>query len=214
MHGQSGATREMPAEWEDERVTSISHRDSSEDEPFDDEVVAAMKDFATNVAALRSADAELRATLAAVEADGEQTRQLLASTRADLQRAERALADSRRDLASSRQEISNFEAREKSLIEELSAAITSLQQLRDQLDERDESLAQTQEELASIQEELEHRKANENRKLAAEAATRQKLEVKLRKRSEELTAFRQRRLVRVALKIGNWLHRRPVSPTP
>jgi FkbM family methyltransferase len=213
MRGESGATGEMPAEREDDRVTSISHHDSLEEEPFADEVVAAMKDFATNVAALRSADAELRATLAAVQADGEQTRQLLASTRADLQRAERALADSRRDLASSRQELSDYEAREKALIGELSAAITSLQQLRDQLDERDGSLAQTQEELANIQEELERRKASDNRKLAAEAASRQKLELKLRKRSEELTAFRQRRLVRVALKIGNWLHRRPMSPT-
>jgi FkbM family methyltransferase len=193
---------------EDQSVSRIG----SVEEPLDDDLVNAMKDFQNHVITLRSSDAELRAALSAAQAEREQTRQLLASARADLQRAERELADNQRQLANATQDVSDLQAREKALVEELSSAIASLQQLRDQLDERNAMLAETQNELAGLEEQLERRNGDEKRKLAAEAATRQKLEVKLRKRSDELTAFRQRKLVRVAIKIGNWLHRRPVQP--
>ena len=184
------------------------------DKPLHDAVIATMNDFQTNIAAIRNSDTELRAALDAVQAQNEESQHVLATTRAALETVEQELVTSRQELASTQQKLVDLQVHEKALVNELSLAINALQQLRDELDQRNTMLTETRNRLTSVEEELERREAKQEKKRASEAAARQKLEAKLRKRSDELMAFRQRKLVRVAIKIGNWLHRRAVHSAP
>jgi FkbM family methyltransferase len=179
------------------------------EEPLDEEVASAMKDFQANVATLRDSEAELRASLDAIQAEKQQHEQALTAEREALQQAERALAGSREELARLQQAVTrlqereeiltgqleaattNLETRGHAIASELSLAIASLQQLRDQLDERNTTLTAMTSELSKA------------------VAARQKLESRLQKRDQQLTGLRERPLVRVAVKVGNWLNRLP-----
>jgi septation ring formation regulator EzrA len=115
-------------------------------------------------------------------------------------------------LAATQQELTSLRAREKSLVSELALAINGLQQLRDQVQERDQSLLVVQQTSDSLEKKLKASRKQES--VAVDAA--QRLKAKLRTRSEELVSLREQRLVRIAVKIGHWINRlangRRVSP--
>jgi FkbM family methyltransferase len=219
--GGTGARTNDAAEASRRVTTEENHQVSAPsaigglEEPLDEEVASAMKDFQANVATLRDSEVELRAALGVLQAENDQHQRALTSSREEvatlqqalvrlqkqeeiltgqLEAATKAHADGRQELAAAREECSrlqNLETREHAIASELSLAIASLQQLREQLDERNTTLTTMTSELSKA------------------VAARQKLESRLHKRDQQLTGLRERPLVRVAVKVGNWLNRLP-----
>jgi FkbM family methyltransferase len=119
--------------------------------------------------------------------------------RGNLARARQELSSAQGKLTVVQQEMTNLQTREKSLVSELSLAISSLQDLRDQLRERDRTLAAMKRRTDSVQTRLTTEKSNS---LAKETRLREKLET----RNHELARLRSQRLVRIAIKVGSRLN--------
>jgi len=94
-------------------------------------------------------------------------------------------------------------SRQKSLVSELSLAISSLQQLRDQLLERERSLTAMKQKLDRTKKKLESLRQGES------VATDRLRHVKerLSTRDQELADLRERKLVQIAVRVGNLIHR-------
>jgi chromosome segregation ATPase len=130
----------------------------------------------------------------------------------DSQSAERELASIQRQLshtqeklADARQELIGVRSRQKSLVSELSLAISSLQQLRDQLGERDRSLTAMSQKLDRTKRKLKSFREGEG---VARDGLRH-LKERLSARDRELADLRERKLVRIAMRVGNLIHRWP-----
>jgi chromosome segregation ATPase len=111
-------------------------------------------------------------------------------------------------LADARQELTGLRSRQKSLVSELSLTISSLQQLRDQLDERDRSLTAMKQKSRSAEKELKNLRKGE---YTARDRLRHAKE-KLGARDQELADLRARKLVRIAIKIGDLIRRGTRAP--
>jgi septation ring formation regulator EzrA len=84
-------------------------------------------------------------------------------------------------------------------VSELSLAISSLQQLRDQLHERDRSLTAINQKSDSTEKELKRFRKGEN-----EARDRlRQVKERLNARDQELADLQDRTLVRIAITVGN-----------
>lgn len=116
---------------------------------------------------------------------------------------QRLLSHTQEKLADARQELKSVRSRQKSLVSELSSAISSLQQLRDQLQERERSLTAMIHKIAIADKELKRLRQGEG--LARDRLRHAK--ERLRSRDHELADLRQRKLVRMAIKAGNLIHR-------
>ena len=114
----------------------------------------------------------------------------------DLGSAQQVLSHTLDDLAGAHQELQGLQAREKSLVNDCSLAIDSLQHLRNQLHKRDRSLAAMQRRSDSMAMTL----ATQRRAFATKAA---RLNERLHHRNRELAAIREQRLVRLAMTVGN-----------
>jgi FkbM family methyltransferase len=212
------------------------------EEPLEEELASAMRDFQSEIRVVRHTDDELRVALNALNAQKAQLEKALATERATCAEAQQALAstkaewaraqqeardrvqelestqqelsgrliaaqqdlsDTQEGLAATQQELTNLRAREKSLVSELALAINGLQQLRDQVQERDQSLSVMQQTSGSMEKKLTTLRKQES--AAVDAA--QRLKAKLRARSEELVTLREQRLVRMAVKVGHWINK-------
>jgi FkbM family methyltransferase len=165
------------------------------------------------LASTRQELASTRQELASAQQELASAQQELASTQLALASTQQELEITRHDLMSTRQELSgtyekstglekeltSLRAREKSLVSESTLAISSLQQLRDQLRERDRSLTEMQHKSDRITKKLTDLQERES----TAKETCQRLKVKLDARNQELAAMRERKLVRIAIKVGN-----------
>ena len=142
----------------------------------------------------RSALQELAETIPVQ--DSQRVQREVASIQQQLAHTQEQLADARLDLTSAR-------SRQKSLVSELFLAISSLQQLRDQLHERDRSLTAMNQKSAIADKELKRLRRGEG---VARDRLRHVKE-RLRSRDQELADLRELKLVRIAIKIGNLIHR-------
>src|SRR5262245_16326873 len=125
------------------------------------------------------------------------------SVERELASIQQQLSHTQEKLADARQELTSARSRQKSLVSELSSAISSLQQLRDQLQERERSLTAMNQKSAIADKELKRLRQGEG---VARDRLRHAKE-RLRSRDQELADLRQRKLVRLAIKAGNLIHR-------
>jgi chromosome segregation ATPase len=125
------------------------------------------------------------------------------SARRELASIQQQLSHTQEKLADARQELIGVRSRQNSLVSELSLAISSLQQLSDQLHERDRSLTAMNQKLDSNKKELKSLRKGEG-------VARDKLrhvKERLSARDQELADLRERKLVRIAIRVGNLIHR-------
>jgi chromosome segregation ATPase len=174
---------------------------------------------------------QMRAETEAQSKQIDQLQQALAHTRQDLQLtkqevtqsiersellsrqlrdSEQCLSDAQQELRRAPQEVPEAEVRrmrEAAFQSELAHAIESLQQMREELDQRDAAFAAARQRYVA-----DH--AKERAARAKVVARLEKVARKLRKRTKQLERLQARRLVRVAVKLGKWL-KRPglVEPT-
>jgi chromosome segregation ATPase len=125
------------------------------------------------------------------------------SPQRELASIQQQLSHTQEKLADARQELIGVRSRQKSLVSELSLAISSLQQLRDQLHERDRSLTAINQKLDSTQKKLKSLRQGES---VARDRLRYVKE-RLSARDQELADLRKRKLVRIAIRAGNLIHR-------
>ena len=125
------------------------------------------------------------------------------SAQRELASIQQQLSHTQEKLADARQELIGVRSRQKSLVSELSLAISSLQQLRDQLLERDRSLTAMNQKLDRTKKKLESLRKDEG--VATDRLRHAK--ERLSARDQELADLRERKLVRIAIRVGNLIHR-------
>jgi chromosome segregation ATPase len=124
------------------------------------------------------------------------------SAQRELASIQQQLSHTHERLAGAQQELTSLRSRQKSLVSELSLAICSLQQLRDQLHQRDRSLTAVHQRSDSIESQLKSLRKGE---CIARDRLRHVKE-RLSARDQELADLRERKLVRIAIKVGNLIH--------
>jgi FkbM family methyltransferase len=127
------------------------------------------------------------------------TRQEMSGTQDKLARARQEVSATQEKFTALQQEMTNLQTREKSLVSELSLAISALQDLRDQLRGRDRTLAKMKQQSDRVQTQW----ATEQSKFVAKGM---RLQEKLDSRNQELAGLRNQRLVRIAIKVGSRLN--------
>ena len=125
------------------------------------------------------------------------------SAQRELASIQQQLSHTQEKLADARQELIGVRSRQKSLVSELSLAISSLQQLRDQLLDRDRSLTAMNQKLDRTKKKLESLRKDEG--VATDRLRHAK--ERLSARDQELADLRERKLVRIAIRVGNLIHR-------
>ena len=125
------------------------------------------------------------------------------SAQRELASIQQQLSHTQEKLADARQELIGVRSRQKSLVSELSLAISSLQQLRDQLLDRDRSLSAMNQKLDRTKKKLESLRKDEG--VATDKLRHAK--ERLSARDQELADLRERKLVRIAIRVGNLIHR-------
>ena len=125
------------------------------------------------------------------------------SAQRELASIQQQLSHTQQKLADARQELIGVRSRQKSLVSELSLAISSLQQLRDQLLDRDRSLTAMNQKLDRTKKKLESLRKDES--VATDRLRHAK--ERLSARDRELADLRERKLVRIAIRVGNLIHR-------
>ena len=166
-------------------------------------------EFRDAVSATWSHPARYRLRTAGVVNVGEEKSQLNVpvqdsqSSQRELASIQQQLSHTQEKLADARQELIGVRSRQKSLVSELSLAISSLQQLRDQLLERERSLTAMNQKLDRTKKKLESLRQGESLATDRLRHVKERLSV----RDQELADLRERKLVRIAIRVGNLIHR-------
>jgi FkbM family methyltransferase len=201
MRRAASSTGTPAPERESDRENSVLPITALE-EPLDDELVAAMTDFQSEIRILRHSDDELQAALDALNVQRTQLEEALAGERSAAHEAQQAVANTKagwvttqeelrntlQELADTRQMLASTQHESATTQQELSSARQELASAQQGLASAQQGLANTQQGLASTQQEL----LNVQQELVS---TRQELSgthEKLTGLEQELTSLRTR----------------------